>query len=108
MGPILRSRWPAVARAVAEGLLAGGVLPVVKHMPGHGRSHVDTHLTCRRWTAPHEELRGGGFRAVPGAGDLPMAMTAHLVFAAWMMTGPRRSRPTMIRVIREEIGFRGC
>lgn len=112
--PFLRNRCygtdPAVvavvARAVADGLLAGGVIPVVKHMPGHGRSHVDTHLDLPTVTATAEELAAVDFAPFRALADLPMAMTAHLVFSAYDDL-PATQSPRMIKVIRDEIGFQG-
>lgn len=94
-----------LGRAVADGLLAGGCLPVLKHMPGHGRSHLDTHLDLPRVDASRESL-SRDFAPFKALADLPMAMTAHLVFAAYDQA-PATQSPTMIRLIREEIGFKG-
>jgi len=113
--PFLRNRcygtdpWVVtqVARAVAEGLMAGGVIPVLKHMPGHGRSCADTHLDLPTITASVEDLRAVDFAPFRALRDLPMAMTAHLVFAAYDEDLPATQSPRMIRVIREEIGFDG-
>lgn len=96
-----------IGRAVAEGLIAGGVLPVMKHMPGHGLSHVDTHHDLPTVDASHEELTAVDFAPFRALRDLPMAMTAHLVFAALDAGRPATQSATMIRVIREEIGFKG-
>ena len=96
----------AIARAVADGLLAGGCLPVVKHMPGHGRSHLDTHHDLPRVAASRAELTAQDFAPFKALADLPMAMTAHLVFTAYDDL-PATQSPTMIRAIREEIGFSG-
>jgi beta-N-acetylhexosaminidase len=96
-----------VARAAAEGLMAGGVLPVMKHLPGHGLSHVDTHHDLPVVDLGLEELRRIDFAPFRALADLPMAMTAHLVFAALDPDLPATQSPTMIRLIREEIGFRG-
>ncbi|MDP3263389.1 MAG: glycoside hydrolase family 3 N-terminal domain-containing protein [Tabrizicola sp.] len=96
-----------VARAVAEGFLAGGVIPVVKHLPGHGRSHVDTHLDLPTVTASREELQAVDFAPFRALNDLPMAMTAHLVFSAYDGERPATQSPVMIDVIRREIGFDG-
>jgi beta-N-acetylhexosaminidase len=96
-----------IGRAVAEGLMAGGVLPVMKHMPGHGLSHVDTHHDLPTVDATHEELTAVDFAPFRALRDLPMAMTAHLVFAALDGARPATQSPVMIRVIREEIGFEG-
>lgn len=113
--PFLRNRCygtdPAtvarIGRAVAEGLMAAGVLPVMKHLPGHGLSHLDTHLDLPKVDAPLDELRAVDFAPFRALNDLPMAMTAHLVFAALDPGRPATQSPVMIRLIREEIGFRG-
>mgnify|MGYP005756175695 CR=1 FL=1 len=113
--PFLRNRCygtdPAtvarIGRAVAEGLMAAGVLPVMKHLPGHGLSHLDTHLDLPTVDAPLDELRAVDFAPFRALNDLPMAMTAHLVFAALDPGRPATQSPVMIRLIREEIGFRG-
>lgn len=95
-----------IARAVADGLSAGGVLPVVKHMPGHGRSVMDTHHELPTVDASAEELRVSDFAPFRALRDLPMAMTAHIVFSAYD-SRPATQSPAMIRVIREDIGFGG-
>ena len=97
----------AVARAVAEGLLAGGVLPVMKHLPGHGRSYTDTHHAVPTVMADRATLAAEDFAPFRALNDLPMAMTGHLVFAAYDAKRPATQSPEMIRVIREEIGFAG-
>jgi beta-N-acetylhexosaminidase len=97
----------AAGRAVAAGLMAGGVLPVMKHMPGHGRARSDTHHDLPTVTAPLEELRQSDFAAFRALKDLPMAMTAHIVFAALDPERPATQSPAVIRMIREEIGFGG-
>ncbi|NHB76832.1 glycoside hydrolase family 3 protein [Rhodobacter calidifons] len=96
-----------IGRAVAEGLMAGGVLPVMKHMPGHGLSQVDTHHDLPRVTVSRAELESVDFAPFRALSDLPMAMTAHLVFAALDPDRPATQSPEMVRVIREEIGFQG-
>lgn len=96
-----------IGRAVADGLMAGGVLPVMKHMPGHGLSHVDTHHDLPRVDVPVADLQAVDFAPFRALADLPMAMTAHLVFAALDAERPATQSPLMIRAIREEIGFKG-
>ncbi|MFP5478299.1 MAG: glycoside hydrolase family 3 N-terminal domain-containing protein [Alphaproteobacteria bacterium] len=96
-----------VARAVAEGLMAAGVLPVMKHLPGHGLSHLDTHLELPVVDLGLEELRAVDFAPFRALNDLPMAMTAHLVFSAIDPDRPATQSPVMIRLIRDEIGFGG-
>lgn len=92
--------------AVADGLLDGGVLPVVKHMPGHGLSEKDTHHDLPTVRATREDLARVDFAPFRALADLPMAMTAHIVFAAYD-TRPATQSPEMIRVIRDDIGFQG-
>ena len=95
-----------VSRAVAQGHLAGGVLPVIKHLPGHGRATADTHHNLPTVTAPRAELAVTDFAPFRALNHLPMAMTAHIVFAAYD-DKPATQSPEMIRVIRNEIGFQG-
>ena len=96
----------AIALAVAQAHLAEGVLPVVKHLPGHGRSEVDTHHDLPTVHASPAELAQQDFAPFRALGHLPMAMTAHLVFSAYDRK-PATQSPAMIRVIRDEIGFTG-
>ncbi|MCY1127930.1 beta-hexosaminidase [Frigidibacter sp. RF13] len=95
------------ARAAASGLLAGGVLPVMKHMPGHGRTVVDSHHDLPVAAASAEELARTDFAPFRALSDLPMGMTAHIVVPAYDSGHPSTQSPRMIGVIREEIGFQG-
>lgn len=95
------------ARAMADGLMAGGVLPVLKHIPGHGRSKLDSHLDLPVVEASVKDLSNRDFSAFSALRDLPLGMTAHLVFRALDPNGPATTSPGMIRLIREEIGFAG-
>ena len=98
----------ALARAVAEGLLAGGVLPVVKHVPGHGRATVDSHHELPIVTASLAELRATDFVPFRELSDLPAAMTAHVVYTAFDATEPATTSLIVVQdVIRGEIGFNG-
>lgn len=97
----------AGARATAEGLLAGGVLPVLKHIPGHGRAVTDSHLALPHVDAPWDELARTDFAPFAALADLPMAMTAHIVYSAIDAEAPATTSPRMIGVIREDIGFDG-
>src|SRR3954451_8051717 len=98
----------AIARAVTEGLEQGGVLPVLKHIPGHGRATADTHFRLPTVDTPEAELDATDFAAFKPLADLPMAMTAHVVFSAIDGAHPATTSATMIRrVIREGIGFQG-
>lgn len=95
------------ARAVADAHLAAGVLPVVKHLPGHGRATADTHHDLPTVTASRDELAAHDFAPFRALNDLPMAMTAHIIFAAYDNARPATQSPEMIRVIRDDIGFQG-
>jgi beta-N-acetylhexosaminidase len=97
-----------LGRAAAEGLVAGGVLPVLKHIPGHGRSRADSHLNLPVVEASREALAARDFAPFRVNSDMPMAMTAHVVFAALDPRHPATTSRTVIRqVIRGEIGFDG-
>jgi beta-N-acetylhexosaminidase len=95
-----------VAREVARALLDGGVLPVVKHMPGHGRATLDTHLSLPRVDLPAAELAETDFAVFRALSDLPIGMTAHIVFSA-LDDRPATQSPAVLRMIRDEIGFGG-
>jgi beta-N-acetylhexosaminidase len=98
----------AIARAVTGGLEQGGVLPVLKHIPGHGRATADSHFRLPTVDAPREELDRTDFAAFRPLADLPMAMTAHVVFSALDPAQPATTSATIIRqVIRGQIGFQG-
>ena len=98
----------AIARAVTEGLEQGGVLPVLKHIPGHGRATADTHFRLPEVDTPVAELKRTDFAAFQPLADLPMAMTAHVVFSALDPAHPATTSATIIeQVIRGVIGFQG-
>jgi beta-N-acetylhexosaminidase len=98
----------AMGKAAAEGLMAGGVLPVMKHVPGHGRASADTHLELPVVEAPVEELRRHDFAPFQALNALPMAMTAHVVYAAIDPAQPATHSGKVIHdIIRGEIGFDG-
>lgn len=97
----------AAGRAVVDGLLAGGVLPVVKHMPGHGRAEADSHLELPVVQASQEALREQDFLPFRALNDLPLAMTAHVVYTAYDATAPATTSQRMMQVMRSEIGFQG-
>jgi beta-N-acetylhexosaminidase len=97
-----------IARAVTEGLEQGGVLPVLKHIPGHGRATADTHFKLPEVDTPRAELERTDFAAFQLLADLPMAMTAHVVFSALDTAHPATTSATIIQqVIRGVIGFQG-
>lgn len=97
-----------IARAVTEGLSQGGILPVLKHIPGHGRATADTHFKLPIVDNARSELEASDFEAFRPLADLPMAMTAHVVFSALDATQPATTSATIIeQVIRGSIGFQG-
>ncbi|MBC7164243.1 MAG: beta-N-acetylhexosaminidase [Roseovarius sp.] len=112
--PFLRNRCygetPArvaeIGRAVADGLLAGGVLPVVKHIPGHGRASADSHHDLPRVDCMKSDLQDIDFPPFKALDYLPMAMTAHVVYGA-IDSLPATLSPSVIATIRDEIGFDG-
>jgi len=98
----------AIARAVTEGLADGGILPVLKHIPGHGRATADSHFRLPTVDAPKNELERTDFAAFQPLADLPMAMTAHVVFSSLDPVHPATTSATIIsQVIRGVIGFQG-
>ena len=98
----------SLGRAAAEGLLAGGVLPVAKHIPGHGRGMVDSHDALPVVGEARDVLETSDFAPFHALADLPWAMTAHVVFAAIDPAQPATlSRRVIDEVIRASIGFDG-
>lgn len=95
-----------LGRAAADGLLDGGVLPVLKHIPGHGRATQDSHFDLPHVSAAFEDLDDTDFEAFRALNDLPMGMTAHLVYDA-IDPAPATISPVMMTLIREQIGFDG-
>ena len=97
-----------LGRACAEGLIAGGVLPVIKHIPGHGRARADSHHALPVVETPVAELDARDFAPFRVLSDMPMAMTAHVVYAAIDARGPATTSRRVIRqVVRGAIGFQG-
>ena len=97
-----------LGRAAAEGLMAGGVLPVIKHMPGHGRAGVDSHVSLPVVDVPLADLAAIDFLPFRMLADMPMAMTAHVVYTAIDREAPATtSRQAIRRVIRGMIGYDG-
>ncbi len=98
----------AIAGAIAQGLMAGGVLPVVKHLPGHGRATADSHHKLPVVETDRATLERTDFAAFRPLAGLPLGMTAHVVFSAIDASAPATTSVTMVReVIRGSIGFRG-
>ena len=97
-----------LGRAQIEGLLEGGVLPVMKHIPGHGRAGADSHHALPRVAATAEELSASDFVTFRSLNTCPIAMTAHVVYEAIDPQRPATTSPKVVRqVIRGEIGFDG-
>lgn len=113
--PFLQRRiWSAdpgtlasIARAAAEGLLDGGVLPVIKHLPGHGSANADTHHSLARCRLTLPDLDAHDFAPVRALADLPLGMTAHVVFEALDPGAPATLSPVVIAHLRHALGFDG-
>lgn len=113
--PVLRNRLygndiPTVieaAKTCAEAFLAGGVLPVLKHIPGYGRARVDGHLALPRVTASTEALAARDFAPFHALRHIKMGMTAHIVMEAIDPDLPATVSPAVMAVIRDQIGFDG-
>lgn len=98
----------AMGRAAAEGLMSGGVLPVMKHIPGHGRAFADTHFELPTVDATLGELQRHDFVPFRELAHLPMAMTAHVIFSAIDPDNPATTSGKVIEeIVRREIGFEG-
>ncbi|NHX27298.1 glycoside hydrolase family 3 protein, partial [Escherichia coli] len=96
-----------MGRAVAEGLITGGVVPVLKHIPGHGAADLDSHLDLPHVSLPRDQLTAQDFAPFRALAELPFAMTAHIVYDAIDPDAPATTSATMIDLIRDEIGFKG-
>ena len=97
-----------LGRAAAEGLIAGGVLPVIKHIPGHGRAKSDSHIELPVVDAELHALQSRDFAPFRGLSDMPMAMTAHVLYSALDAQRPATtSRKIVQSIIRKSIGFDG-
>ena len=101
------ARVAQLARAVCDELIEGGVLPVLKHIPGHGRAEVDSHLSCPVVQAGYDELCHSDFAPFRALAAMPWAMTAHIVYRAIDAVPATLSRKVIAEVIRGEIGFDG-
>lgn len=98
----------ALGRAAADGLMAGGVMPVMKHIPGHGRAFADSHLALPVVDASLEDLRAHDFLPFKALRHLPAAMTAHIVFTAIDPERPATTSSKVVgEIVRGEIGFDG-
>lgn len=97
----------ACGKAAAEGLLAGGVLPIAKHIPGHGRATADSHFDLPRVDTPRTELDESDFIPFQALSDIRLGMTAHIVFDAIDSDRPVTQSPAGIDFIRQDLGFDG-
>lgn len=95
------------AQAHIDGLRAGGVAPVIKHLPGHGRGVTDSHLALPTVTAAEADLRATDFAAFQGLTGASMGMTGHMVLQAIDPDRPATQSPKVLNLIREDIGFDG-
>jgi len=113
--PFLRRRiWgddPAtlvpLLRAACDGMLAGGVLPVIKHLPGHGSADADSHHALPRDCRPLAELSAGDFSVVRAMADQPAGMSAHVIYDALDPDLPATLSPRVIGYLRNDLGFDG-
>lgn len=98
----------ALGRAVCEGFLEAGVMPIIKHLPGHGRAAVDSHKELPRVDTPRETLEVTDFVPFRALADAPWGMTAHVVYEAIDPQRPATTSPLVIgEIIRGSIGFDG-
>jgi len=125
--PVLDLRWPGahdiigdrafggdpdrvaeLGRALRDGLMAGGVLPVVKHLPGHGRARADSHVALPTVDAPRDDLAATDFVPFARHADAPWGMTAHVRYTAIDERAAATTSDAVVRdVIRGAIGFDG-
>ena len=96
-----------LARAQAKGLVDGGIVPVLKHIPGHGRATVDSHESLPVVAASLAELEACDFIPFRELADIPLGMTAHIIYQALDAEQVATTSPTVIRFIRRQLGFDG-
>ena len=101
------ARVARLARVVAEATIAGGVVPVLKHIPGHGRPPADSHVELPFTSASLDQLEAVDFFPFSALADLPLGMTAHVVYESIDRNNPATLSPSVILAIRERIGFKG-
>ena len=97
----------ALAKAACEGFLAGGVLPIVKHVPGHGRANVDSHKELPCVEADMDTMVASDFAPFKDMSDMPWAMTAHVLYKELDKNKPATMSAKVIKMIRSDIGFNG-
>ena len=99
----------ALARAWCQGFADGGVAPVIKHIPGHGRAKADSHLSLPEVEATWAELSAADFAPFKALAGQPWAMTAHVLYTALDKAAPATTSPSIVAdVIRGHIGFTGA
>lgn len=99
-------RVAEIGLALARGQMAEGVWPVMKHLPGHGRAVLDSHLELPKTSASRKALSAEDFAPFRAMAHLPFAMTAHMVYSAFD-TAPATLSDVLIEAIRKDIGFQG-
>ena len=104
---LTREDVAVMGRAACEGFLAGGVLPIVKHIPGHGRAGADSHASLPIVEAGYDELMATDFYPFQVCADMPIAMTAHVLYKAVDKKNPATTSKKCVKLIREVIGFEG-
>ncbi len=97
----------SAARACSNGLLDAGILPVLKHIPGHGRASVDSHLKLPKVNASFSELNGSDFTVFEALNDISLGMTAHVLYDSIDSKFPATQSKEIIRIVREKIKFKG-
>jgi len=95
------------ATAAAEGLLDGGIIPVIKHIPGHGRALVDSHLELPVVNTSLKDLEQTDFKVFKALKNFPLAMTAHIIYTALDSEYPVSTSKKSIDYIRNELSFDG-
>ncbi len=99
----------ALGRAAMDGAIAGGVLPIIKHIPGHGRAGVDSHEKLPVVDTDRQTLSSTDFAPFAALSDAPLAMTAHVIYSSIDGANPATTSQTVIsEIIRDEIGFSGA
>ncbi len=97
----------ALGREVVDGLLETGNMPVMKHIPGHGRATLDSHKERPVVDASRETLEATDFKPFVALKDTPWAMVAHVVYTAYDKELPASISPVMHDVIRKDMGYEG-
>jgi beta-N-acetylhexosaminidase len=106
-----RDPWlvSSLGQSVIDGMLDGGVLPVIKHIPGHGRARADSHMDLPVVDTPRDELERTDFVPFRALARAPLAMTAHVVYTAIDPTAPATTSKRVIdEIVRGFIGFDGA